>query len=273
MTTNGHLLDKSPIIECLKEHYGTIARVFITKKLIKEKPEIKDFLNWIDSNTSEPSCFLSRFKFSTFLPYIFLDVKSNDSIISIGDNFAPSCEIITDALKKGYFFINETDIKAANEDYNFNHDNYCVISHPIIDMPNIQKFDKVLCLAPSTKDGFIFNGSAENKEFTLDKAIENHKEQKKYLISSLEKVKVGGICVYSTFSLNPFENEAVINSVLIMEQFKGKFEIVDCSLKYQEIKRNKGFNSWDMNYVPETINDEELLESLSSNSIVDNIDK
>lgn len=261
---------KSSIIECLKKQFGTIAQIYMPKNLIQGNPEMKDFENWININTTHG--FLSRFKFSSIIPYIFLDIKYNDRILSCGCNDSQICEIITNILKEGCIFINDSDTKSAKENYIYNNNNYCVISYPVLDIPNIIKYDKILCIAPSTEDGLILNGSRQNTEFTLDKAIENHVEQKKYLISALEKVKPGGIVVYSTFSLNPFENEAVINSVLKMKQFCNKCELVDCSSMFQEIKRSKGLNSWDLNFIPKNITDPELLESLSSNSIIKNID-
>ena len=202
MTLSKPLLVKSTIFDCLKKQYGTIAQIILPNERNKKHPEIQEILNWINVNTKEG--FLSRFKLSSLLPYIFLDVQSNDSVLSCGCNVPPICEIISDILNEGYFFINDVDPKSAKSNYSFTHNNYCVISYPISNIPDIQVFDKVLCIAPSTEDGSVFNNSFNDTEFTLDRAIENHKKQKLYLISSLEKLKLGGICVYATFSLNPF---------------------------------------------------------------------
>ncbi|KAK8845916.1 hypothetical protein M9Y10_020846 [Tritrichomonas musculus] len=84
---------KSSIIECLKKQFGTIAQIYMPKNLIQENPEMKDFENWININTTHG--FLSRFKFSSIIPYIFLDIKYNDRILSCGCNDSQICEIAT----------------------------------------------------------------------------------------------------------------------------------------------------------------------------------
>ena len=262
---------KALIFESLKEKYGTIGQVFYTKSIeklkLKEK-ENKSFIKyseWIDNNTKLG--FLSRFPFSSLLPYIFLDVDEDDSILSCGLNNPSVCGIISEKLKDGYFFINEKDEIKAKSEYNFGFPNICVISYSNFKIPFIQEFDKVLCIAPSTNE----EKSDEKSLFSLNKAVENHQKQKEYLISALEKVKVGGICIYSTYSIDPFENEAVVNSVLQMDKYKDKFEIVDCSNKYEDIERKEGLTSWDVNKDLFDIQDDELIESLSSKNIVNNM--
>ncbi|KAK8892535.1 hypothetical protein M9Y10_029768 [Tritrichomonas musculus] len=262
---------KAEILDFLKEKYGTIAQVFYSKINEKNNPSLKNYSEWLNINTEYK--FIARFPFSALLPYIFLDVQPNDTILSCGKNNFQSCDIICDILKDGYIFINVSDIKLAKTVFDLNCPNCCVISYPILSIPIKEEFDKVLCIVPSIEDGDIPSSKTDEKaDWSLEKAIRNHEEQKKYLISSLEKVKIGGICVYSSYSLNPFENECVINSVLKMPQFSGKLEIVNCSEMVKEIKRKKGLTKWSLEGIDINSKDENLLKSISNDELIENIE-
>ena len=48
--------------------------------------------------------------------------------------------------------------------------------------------------------------------------------------------------VYSTCSMSPYENEAVVAEVL--RRCRGYVEIVDCSAELPSLKRRPGLTSW-----------------------------
>ena len=73
------------------------------------------------------------------------------------------------------------------------------------------KFDRVLCDAPCSGDGTLRKSSSKEwKEWTVKNGITLHKLQTRLLIRALKAVKRGGRVLYSTCSLNPIENEAVV---------------------------------------------------------------
>ena len=55
-------------------------------------------------------------------------------------------------------------------------------------------------------------------------------------------LKEGGILTYSTCSLNPIENEAVVSAALM--QFKDDIELVDCWHVLGDFKTRWGLTSW-----------------------------
>lgn len=62
--------------------------------------------------------------------------------------------------------------------------------------------------------------------------------QSRILKRGAELVAVGGRLVYSTCSLNPIENEAVIHRVL--SETNGALQLVDISKILPELKRSPG---------------------------------
>ncbi len=64
----------------------------------------------------------------------------------------------------------------------------------------------------------------------------------KILVRGLELLAEGGRLVYSTCSMNPLEDEAVVAMALQMS--KGAVELVDVSGEIPELKRSPGLLSW-----------------------------
>ena len=79
-----------------------------------------------------------------------------------------------------------------------------------------------------------------------ERGIKNHPTQVALLLKALELVKEGGRVVYSTCSLNPIENEAVVAAAL---QWGGEVErewvkMVDVSSQLRALKRQPGLSQW-----------------------------
>ena len=199
----------------------------------------REYEKWVRENTE--TGFLARFKFSSFIPFLFLDIQPTDSLFCQGQIDPSVVEIFSRILSKGCVFINEPDNKKGKENYNFGSNNICVLSYENpLEIPQINLFEKVICIAPSSEDGSIHDSLSN---WSVSNAIQNNKKQKEYLKSSLKKLDVNGICVYATFSINPIENEAVVNSVI--SESNEEYSLVDCSSKFNEIKRLQGLTNWE----------------------------
>ncbi len=77
-----------------------------------------------------------------------------------------------------------------------------------------QKYDKVLADVPCSGDGTSRKNKHVWTEWSIPQAMSLHKLQRKILRRGLELLRPGGLLVYSTCSLNPLENEAVVSSVI-----------------------------------------------------------
>ncbi|KAG5519581.1 hypothetical protein PMAC_001736 [Pneumocystis sp. 'macacae'] len=106
----------------------------------------------------------------------------------------------------------------------------------------ILKFDRVLADVPCTGDGTIRKNLNLWKDWDVRQAFGLHLSQVNILIRGLQLLKVHGKLVYSTCSLNPIENEAVVSSVLRM--YGNSIRLVDVSDQLPELKRRKGVCVW-----------------------------
>ena len=81
-------------------------------------------------------------------------------------------------------------------------------------------FDAIICDVPCSGDGTIRKDRHILPIWTPSTGNELHSLQVKILSRAIELVKVGGFVLYSTCSLNPVEDEAVISAVMQVESEK-----------------------------------------------------
>ena len=106
------------------------------------------------------------------------------------------------------------------------------------------------------------------KKWRIEFGLENHFLQTKILDNAINQCKNDGFIIYSTCAINPIENEAVVCHIL--EKYKDKIELVNCSKKLRDmkIKFREGLIKWkvcvgidkDKNYIWE-----EKYKDLKSN--------
>ncbi|CAD7927728.1 unnamed protein product [Amoebophrya sp. A120] len=107
------------------------------------------------------------------------------------------------------------------------------------------QFDKVLCDVPCSGDGTIRKTPNIWRTWTLSDGLGLHFRQLAILWRGLDVLKVGGRLVYSTCSLNPMENESVINACL--EKCNGSVKLVEDSDLLEssgKLVAKKGLTTW-----------------------------
>ncbi|KAH6561543.1 hypothetical protein BASA50_009538 [Batrachochytrium salamandrivorans] len=106
----------------------------------------------------------------------------------------------------------------------------------------VLQFDRILCDVPCSGDGTIRKNKTIWRTWTHSNGNGLHRLQKSILRRGCELLKVGGRLVYSTCSLNPLENEAVIASML--NEANGSLKLVDASGELPKLVRNQGLSIW-----------------------------
>ena len=84
------------------------------------------------------------------------------------------------------------------------------------------RFDRVLLDAPCSGDGTLRKEPSIWQSWKLHDGLQCHSTQLRLLVRGLTVLKDGGRLVYSTCSLNPLENEAVVMAAIA--RFKGGSE-------------------------------------------------
>lgn len=106
------------------------------------------------------------------------------------------------------------------------------------------KFDRILADVPCSGDGTARKNVGVWKDWTPGNALGLYSTQARILVRALQMLKVGGRVVYSTCSLNPVENEAVIASAIERCGGAANVKIIDCSKELPGLKRSPGLKNW-----------------------------
>uniref|UniRef100_A0A0G4HF55 SAM-dependent MTase RsmB/NOP-type domain-containing protein n=1 Tax=Chromera velia CCMP2878 TaxID=1169474 RepID=A0A0G4HF55_9ALVE len=104
------------------------------------------------------------------------------------------------------------------------------------------QFDRILCDVPCSGDGTLRKALVLWKDWTVNLGTGIHKLQWQIVQRASHLLTTGGRMVYSTCSLNPVENEAIVAALL--RESKGALELVDVSGLHKDLKRRPGIKSW-----------------------------
>jgi 16S rRNA C967 or C1407 C5-methylase (RsmB/RsmF family) len=103
-------------------------------------------------------------------------------------------------------------------------------------------FDRVLCDVPCTGDGTMRKAADLWNRWSPDMAKGLHVMQLLIAQRGAHLLKEGGRLVYSTCSMNPMEDEAIVAEMLRSSQ--GALTLVDCSEYLPLFRRLKGVSDW-----------------------------
>ncbi|CAO2207079.1 unnamed protein product [Urochloa humidicola] len=104
------------------------------------------------------------------------------------------------------------------------------------------EFDRVLCDVPCSGDGTIRKGHDMWRKWNSGMGNQLHLLQVNIAMRGIALLKVGGRMVYSTCSMNPVENEAVVAELL--RRSGNSVELLDVSSELPELVRRPGLSTW-----------------------------
>lgn len=166
-----------------------------------------------------------------------------------------------DGRATGLLIANDSDYKRSHmlihQLKRLSSPNMVVTNHdatmfPSIKIPNLEdpsknnylKFDRILADVPCSGDGTLRKNVNLWKDWNPGNALGLHVTQVRILVRAMQMLKVGGRVVYSTCSMNPIENEAVVAAAI--ERCRGPeyIEILDCADQLPLLKRRDGLKKW-----------------------------
>lgn len=106
------------------------------------------------------------------------------------------------------------------------------------------KFDRILADVPCSGDGTLRKNVNLWKDWIPANALGLYVTQVRILVRALQMLKPGGRVVYSTCSMNPVENEAVVASAIERCGGLEKVQLLPSNEHLPLLKRREGLPSW-----------------------------
>ncbi len=234
----------------------------VPKQVIRKAPAFKKFQRFLVSETDSGN--LIRQEAVSMIPPLFMDVQSHHAILDMcaapGSKTSQLIEYLHAKADEegvpptGLVVANDSEYKRAymlvHQVKRLNSPNLVVTNHDATFIANfhnspnkdVQKFDRVLADVPCSGDGTLRKNYNIWTDWSVKSGLSLHPTQVNCLRRGLQMLKVGGRLVYSTCSLNPIENEAVIAAVLA--NIEGAAHLVDVSDQLPALQRRPGLRTW-----------------------------
>ncbi|CAI5755840.1 unnamed protein product [Candida verbasci] len=231
-------------------------QIDLTKSIIKKDKNFAKFQRFLVVETEAGN--ISRQEAVSMIPPLLLDVQPHHYVLDMcaapGSKTAQLVEALHSDIPTGFVMANDSDYKRSHmlvhQVKRLNSPNFVVVNHDAQLFPRIKlnnseehlKFDRVLCDVPCSGDGTMRKNFNVWKDFRIGNALGLHNLQVNILNRGLHLLKKGGRLVYSTCSLSPIENEAVVASAL--RKWGDKIKLVDVSNELPGLKRANGISDW-----------------------------
>lgn len=231
-------------------------QVSVGKQVIRKNPPFAHFQRFLVVETAVGN--LSRQEAVSMIPPLLLDVKPHHTVLDTCASPGSKTVQIIEALHQegdqptGFVIANDADYKRSHmlthQIKRLNSANVIVVNHdaqqfPRIKLPNnkVLKFDRILCDVPCSGDATMRKNLNVWKEWTVGNGLGLHQLQLNIAVRAVQMLKPGGKLVYSTCSLNPIEDEAVLAQIL--RQFP-EMSLLDVSDQLPNLIRSPGVSDW-----------------------------
>lgn len=233
----------------------------VAKAVIRRNKEFAKLQRFLVVQTD--AGHISRQEAVSMVPPLFMDIEPHHAVMDMcaapGSKTAQLIEALhreeaaTGVRPTGFIIANDSDYKRSHllvhQVKRLSSPNLIVTNHDAQLYPRIKitetetlKFDRILCDVPCSGDGTMRKNVNVWKDWRIGNGLGLHVLQLNILLRGIQLLKPGGRLVYSTCSLNPTENEAVIAEAL--RQNLGTVSLVDVSAKLPHLKRSPGISTW-----------------------------
>lgn len=234
----------------------------VTRKDIRRSETYFRLHNFLVAETEGGN--ISRQEVVSMIPPLVLDVKPHHKVLDMcaapGSKTAQLIEMMhteVGKLPEGVVVANDVDnsrcYMLVHQAKRLNSPCIVITNHDSSVMPNITvtnpdgskgilKYDRILCDVPCTGDGTMRKNPDIWMKWNTANGNNLHGVQFRIVKRGVELLNVGGRLVYSTCSLNPVENEAVMHRLIV--ESDDAVQLVDISEHISGLVYSKGISKW-----------------------------
>lgn len=251
--------------KCLTWYPDELAwQLELTRKDIRRSEKLFRLHNFLIAETKSGN--ISRQEAVSMIPPLVLDVQPHHKCLDLcaapGSKTAQIIEALhkdgSGNIPKGFVVANDVDNKRCymlvHQAKRLNSPCSLITNAEAGQFPNLfipdeknemklLKFDRILADVPCTGDGTMRKNPDIWLKWSQHAALNLHGVQFRIARRGAELLEVGGRMVYSTCSLNPIENEAVLCRLL--RESDGALELIDVGDAVKGLKYNPGMTYWE----------------------------
>ncbi|KAK2117575.1 tRNA (cytosine(34)-C(5))-methyltransferase, partial [Saguinus oedipus] len=206
----------------------------LSRKILRKSPQLEKFHQFLVSETESGN--ISRQEAVSMIPPLLLNVQPHHKILDMcaapGSKTTQLIEMLHADMNvpfpEGFVIANDVDNKRCyllvHQAKRLSSPCIMVVNHDASSIPRLQMdvggrkeilfYDRILCDVPCSGDGTMRKNIDVWKKWTTLNSLQLHGLQLRIATRGAEQLAEGGRMVYSTCSLNPIEDEAVIASLL-----------------------------------------------------------
>ena len=232
----------------LPPEFGAVFQLEMPETVFRRDESVAGFKQWLRNNTSLG--YIRRQELVSMIPHHFLNAQPDDFILDMcASPGSKTCQILESVTgESGLVIANDNDLKRCykllHQVQEIGTSKVLVTCNEAQYFPDFgKKYDRILADVPCSGDGTVRKDANAGSRWKPNNSQAMHGLQRNILKRGLELLKVDGTLVYSTCSMNPIEDEAVISSV-VQEIGEDFVEIADVSSMFPQLKRTNGFSTW-----------------------------
>lgn len=225
----------------------------ISRQTLKRDEKLSKLHDFIVQQNS--SGVINRQEAVSMLPPILLEIQTGDKVLDMCAAPGSKTAQLLDMLgAKSYSAMERQSLVVANDANlkrcwmlahqlkRFSSPYLVITNHEAQKFPIQIRFNKILCDVPCSGDGTVRKSPDLWRRWHADNGMNLHSLQIAILSRGCDLLEFGGRLVYSTCSLNPAENEAVVAEVL--RRRSSEIHLIDASHLLPKLKYRKGLTCW-----------------------------
>ncbi|ADM11968.1 putative methyltransferase [Encephalitozoon intestinalis ATCC 50506] len=220
-------IEKHPFVRKIKY----LEDVYEFHKKKEKDDEYREFSKFLVNQTSIG--LIQRQEIVSMIPVSLMELKKDSKVIDMCAAPGSKTKQILDIVTNGLVIANDSNGKRlkvlVSETSKKPNGSLIISKHDATIFPNVYeggklvRFDRVFCDVVCSSDGTIRKSPGILEGWKLSRTTGLFNTQFRILKRGCNLVAEGGLVSYSTCSLNPIENECVVQKILL----EGEFELVD----------------------------------------------